>query len=401
MTRPARLSVSVVVPAYNAAPYIGEAITSVLCQTEPDLECIVVDDGSTDDTVAVVKAFTDPRIRLIRQPNQGLAGARNVAIRAALGEFVALLDADDRWEPTFLTATLETMRTRPEAGATYCGFAYMDGRGHPTGVVRHRIVPPDAVHRELLLGNWMSACAVVVRRAWYAKAGGFDTDLRACEDTDMWLRLSKLGCRFVGTDAVLVWYRRTGTSMSDDPDRMAKARLRVLEKHLGSLRDPACTWGDLKLAAVARMHSSRAQDYLAQGRVAECAESMRWLVEHAPGAALSLDLWYSLACAHQLVGRRGDFQTWCASQGESDVRYLLDQLRDSGVTAKRLGAIGGQAYLSLALLNYGVGDLAASSRALLLSVGNWPRIIGTRKMRGLLVRIVWRALVPRRPRGRT
>src|SRR3954464_9718855 len=109
-------TVSVIVPAYNVAPYIRAAIDSALAQTFRDLEVIVVNDGSTDETASIVDACcaADPRVRLIEQPNRGLSAARNTALAAARGEFLALLDGDDTWDPGFLEAQLAVFGDRPD-----------------------------------------------------------------------------------------------------------------------------------------------------------------------------------------------------------------------------------------------------------------------------------------------
>src|SRR5262245_9882120 len=107
--------VSVIMPAYNVEPFVAEAARSVLAQTFRDLELVVVDDGSTDGTADVVAAIaaTEPRVRLVRQPNRGLAGARNTAMRMARGDIFALLDSDDLWEPEFLGEQVAILDARP------------------------------------------------------------------------------------------------------------------------------------------------------------------------------------------------------------------------------------------------------------------------------------------------
>ena len=109
-------AVSVIMPAYNVAPYVGDALRSALAQTFTDLEVLVVDDGSTDATADVVAgiAARDPRVRLIRQPNRGLAGARNTGLRSARGDVFALLDSDDLWEPEFLAEQVAILRAHPD-----------------------------------------------------------------------------------------------------------------------------------------------------------------------------------------------------------------------------------------------------------------------------------------------
>ena len=125
-------AVSIVMPAYNVAPYIREAICSALAQTYTDFELIVVDDGSKDDTAAIAKelAEQDARIRLVQQPNRGLAGARNTALRAARGEFFALLDSDDWWEREFLAEQIAILEANPDVDIVTGNGWYLDGPRH-------------------------------------------------------------------------------------------------------------------------------------------------------------------------------------------------------------------------------------------------------------------------------
>ena len=125
-------AVSIIMPAYNVAPYIGEAIRSALAQTFTDFELIVVDDGSKDTTAEIVKAMAieDERVRLVQQPNRGLAGARNTALRAARGDMFALLDSDDTWEPEFLAAQVGLLEARPDVDIVTGNGWYLDGPRH-------------------------------------------------------------------------------------------------------------------------------------------------------------------------------------------------------------------------------------------------------------------------------
>ena len=117
---------SVIVPAYNSAPYIEEAVRSVLAQTMPDLEVVVVDDGSPDESAAVVSAIDDQRVRLVRKANGGLASARNAGISAARGEVLGFLDGDDRWRPDKAQSHLEVLDTECGVGLTFSHSAYID-----------------------------------------------------------------------------------------------------------------------------------------------------------------------------------------------------------------------------------------------------------------------------------
>lgn len=123
--------VSVMMPAYNAARYIGPAIESVLAQTYAHWELIVIDDGSSDGTAEAASAFTDPRIRLYRQPNGGEAAARNHALARSRGEFIAFLDSDDLWQPDHLACAVDYLRAHPERDAVYTDGIYIDPHGNP------------------------------------------------------------------------------------------------------------------------------------------------------------------------------------------------------------------------------------------------------------------------------
>lgn len=378
-------TVSVIIPCYNHGHYLPHAVRSVLAQTFTDWEAIIVDDGSTDDTRQVAAQFTDPRIRYIYQENRGLSGARNTGIAAARGELIALLDADDMWEPEFLARMVAALQETPTAAAAYCGFRWMDAIGNPLKQSVLRVVPPERFYEELLYqGSWISACSVVVRAAAYREAGPFDESLQACEDYDMWLRMAK-PMQFIGVPEVLVFYRRAGVNMSDDVERMSDALTTVLEKRVGPLETPTETWDKAKRAATRQLYSLRVQGHLAQGRTEESAENLLWLLRYHPDFALSLDLWYSLACVHQLVGQRGDFDTWDPTRGEADVTAVLHQLAARGVAQSELRAMQGQAHFALALLNYGKHRLNAARFHLVYSGrydpclpanGRWVRLAG-------------------------
>ena len=131
--------VSFIVPNYNHARYVRLAIDSALAQTYPHFEIIVVDDGSTDDSRAVLSEYGD-RIRTIFQANTGLSGARNTGVAAARGDFIALLDADDTIAPTYLERMLGALALHPEADAVYCGFQFVDQDNQPLPQVEKRII---------------------------------------------------------------------------------------------------------------------------------------------------------------------------------------------------------------------------------------------------------------------
>jgi GT2 family glycosyltransferase len=222
--------VSVVVPTYNRADLVALAIDSVLAQTYPDFEIIVVDDGSQDGTCAVVKAYPDPRIRYIYQDNTGLAGARNAGMRTAKGRYVAFLDADDLFLPENLAHHIRTMESRSEVDFAAGGHVYVDRAGRRLAERRPWLCCPAPD-----LTTWLHGCpivpsAVLVRTEWLNKVGGFDPALRRAEDRDLWLRLAAFGCRMAWTSHVVSAYRVHPGQMVKDGSKQKETTIAVLNK---------------------------------------------------------------------------------------------------------------------------------------------------------------------------
>lgn len=220
--------VSVIIPAYNAGRYVGAAIQSVLAQTHRDFEILVVDDGSEDDTAAVVEAFGAP-VRLLRQANAGVSEARNHGLRVATGRYVAFLDADDTWFPEKLERQVSTLLVHEGFRACYSAFLAVDDQLSPLGV-RRSSRRASVVEDLLLRGNVVgSICTVLVERELFDAVGGFDPALSQCADWDMWVRLGTL-TDFHYLDEPLVTYRQHDTNMSRNPALLERDSLRVLEK---------------------------------------------------------------------------------------------------------------------------------------------------------------------------
>lgn len=181
-------AVCVIIPTYNRAAMLAATLDSVAAQTFQDYEIIVVDDGSEDDTRQVVSTRSE-RIRYIWQPNQGVAEARNHALREVHSEFVAFLDSDDLWAPTFLERTVERLRAHPDEALVFTDFVSTDGGGR---LLRgHRKRPHQGeVTAELFASTFIHTSAVVARAWTIRDAGGFNGRLTHNEDYDLWLRLS-------------------------------------------------------------------------------------------------------------------------------------------------------------------------------------------------------------------
>jgi glycosyltransferase involved in cell wall biosynthesis len=225
-------AVSIIMPAYNVAPYVGGAIRSALAQTFTDFELIVVDDGSKDETAAIVQAIAqdDDRVRLVQQPNRGLAGARNTALRAARGEMFALLDSDDMWEPEFLAAQVAILEAHPDVDIVTGNGWYLDGPRHGQLARPYPDPRPDPILASIIGDEWSVFIMSVFRRRVYTAIGPYDETMRSNEDYDFWLRAAMAGFIFRRNDRPLGHYRVRTDSLSASNVRMLRGILHVYTK---------------------------------------------------------------------------------------------------------------------------------------------------------------------------
>lgn len=183
--------VTVITPARDVGPWIGEAVDSVLAQTERDIEYLVVDDGSSDDTAEVVGRRADPRLRLLAGDGSGSGAARNRGLEQARAPFVAFLDGDDRWHPRFLERLLAAFDdVPPQVGAVFCHTRVMLPGGQ---VVAVRVQATGACDLDRLLAQNCpphNGSSLLLRRSCFDDAGLFDTSLCSAVDFDMWLRIA-------------------------------------------------------------------------------------------------------------------------------------------------------------------------------------------------------------------
>jgi glycosyltransferase involved in cell wall biosynthesis len=225
-------AVSVIMPAYNVEPYVGDAIRSALAQTYADFELIVVDDGSKDGTADVVKSMVrqDKRVMLVQQTNRGLAGARNSALRAARGDFFALLDSDDLWEPEFLAEQMAIMEARPEVDIVTGNGWYLGGAkdGQLARPFPDSRPAPDLA--SIIGDEWSVFIMSVVRRHVYTTIGPYDENMRSNEDYDYGLRAAVAGFTFTRNDRPLGHYRIRADSLSASDVRMIRGILHVYTK---------------------------------------------------------------------------------------------------------------------------------------------------------------------------
>jgi glycosyltransferase involved in cell wall biosynthesis len=199
--------VSVVIPSYNCAKYVGEAIESVFNQTYSNYEIIVIDDGSTDNTREVLEKYHD-RVHYVYQKNQGVSVARNHGIELAQGEFVAFLDADDYFFPDKLEAQMAIFEAKPHAGIVHSGWRRVNSEGEFIQDVQPWENVPYLDLEMWLRWKPVLPSAMIFRREWLIKAGGFDPRFPPAEDTDLALRLAYLGCETEWLRQITVFYRQ-------------------------------------------------------------------------------------------------------------------------------------------------------------------------------------------------
>lgn len=229
--------VSVIIPAYNNAEYLREAIQSVLKQTYAHLELIVVDDGSPDHTQDIVREFKDPRIRyIVHDENRGLSAARNTGICASTGEIIALLDGDDLFHPDKLATHVRFLKQHPEIGVTFNSRFELN---HSARTIRDLWrPPPSATLSDLVLGFPFSPSDMVLRREWIFRVNLFDEAYRFFgEDLDINCRLALAGCRFANVGRSLNYRRYYSGRVIQDIRAAQELEMRPL---YAAFSDPRC-----------------------------------------------------------------------------------------------------------------------------------------------------------------
>ena len=221
--------ISVVIPVYNGAKTIKETIESVLEQTYQDFEIIAIDDGSQDNTLAVIDSIQNQRIKVFSYPNAGVSASRNRGFARARGEFIAFLDADDLWTKDKLESQLELLQQNPQAGVAYSWTDHIDELGKFLKPASYTSCSGN-IYERLLIGNFLSCGSNTLIRAEALKqVGGFDESLKAAEDWDMWLKLAPR-YEFLVVPRPQVLYRVSAHSLSTNIFKMETDSLRVIEK---------------------------------------------------------------------------------------------------------------------------------------------------------------------------
>ena len=299
-------AVSVIVPAYNAAATIGETLRSVSAQTCEGLEIIVIDDGSTDETADIVAEYarSEPRLRLIRQANAGVAAARNVALENATAEYIAPIDADDLWHPTRVEKHLAVLKQNSAVAFVYSPFRTVDAQGrvlgdHPLFNFEGRVF-----HRQLFFNMVGNGSGVMFRKEAADRVGGYDNALRETrlEGSEDWLlqmRLALIG-EVAQVPEYLIGYRKAPGAMSAEPRRIWRSQIFATDR-----LKPHAPPGTLPLLDAAKLHFT----------VRAALESLR-----------RPDL-RSLATAFGTAARQGLASRLCGEIGEAVTRTLRARAR--------------------------------------------------------------------------
>jgi glycosyltransferase involved in cell wall biosynthesis len=289
---PAQARVSVVIPCYNGGRFLREAIESVLAQTWPAAELVVVNDGSTDDTAAIAQSYE--QVRYIEQRNQGAPAARNAGLRSTTSEFVVFLDADDRLQPNALAAGVDSLQANPEWAFVSGDVRVIAENGSPQYVPIHRPRPGDA-YVQLLRSNYIWTPGVVMyRREILARLNGFVSWAGASADYELNVRIARrlpIGRH----PQVILDYRQHPSSMSSDVRYMLKSAVtvrRAERKHACRNSEAGQAWAE-GLAAVqadygGRLLTQMKRDLRVPGRRRRAAASVWYVARYYPAGLVRL-----------------------------------------------------------------------------------------------------------------
>lgn len=244
--------VSVIIPCYNQAQYLPDAVASIQVQTYVNWECIIVNDGSTDNTAAIAEklAQTDTRIQVIHQTNKGLSGARNTGLSVAMGEMVQFLDADDMLEQDKLRTHVEFLHSTPDMGIVFGDARYFTTENpelREYGVNINKSWIPEVwqarghLIEKFLKGNLFPVNCPLVRRSVFNAVGQWNVDLEAHEDWEFWLRcaIANIKIAFYNCPDSLALIRMHPESMSNDKSRMHRTIVKMRIAIGNTLKEPA------------------------------------------------------------------------------------------------------------------------------------------------------------------
>lgn len=275
--------VSVIIPSYNRGHCLTKAIQSALRQTIADFEIVIADDGSTDDTAAVILALNEPRVRYLCKTNGGCSSARNFGVANVNTTFVAFLDSDDEWHTEWLENALGCMAQDPGIGAVYGSLELIGADDQSIGILDLSL---HGRHKEATVAYVLKQCAgllgsnVVARRDLVNGIGGWDETFPTSGDLDFGLRLAT-ATRVALVKRPMIRLIETGGSLSKKVN--SGNRLRVLDKFERKNPDLASQYADIIRQSRARILCSYGEDLLWAGRMAEAEEQLNRSLRMAPG----------------------------------------------------------------------------------------------------------------------
>lgn len=323
-------SVSVIIPTYNRADLVGEAVDGAVKQTHAPVEVIVVDDGSTDDTAKVLEPYFD-RIRYIPQENRGLAGARNRGILESRGEFLAFLDSDDACLPDWIEKVVDTFRRHPEAGAVASAEFEIDedgnrGRVHTKKTPGMWFTPEGLISKDTGIG---SGRPPVVRREWVRRLGGFDESIRCAVDCAMWIPYSFRIRTVLQPDPVVLRRFHSG-NISANIKVDAWDWIRLLERLRKEQPEFCARNSRLVRRAMAKSWVRYGREILAasdgdRGQVAEARRALRNAVAEFPTFGRA---WRYLLLSWIAPRRYGRMRKWEQAQASARFKRRLSRPSD-------------------------------------------------------------------------
>ncbi len=272
--------VSVIIPTYNFAKYLPEAIESVLKQTFKDWELFIVDDGSSDGTAEVVRTYlSDSRIKYVYQDNRGLPAARNTGLRASTGEYSQFLDADDLIHAEKLESQSRFLDNNPGVDVVFSDHVFFRGGASDTFIEPHHRRLSGDIKKDLLAGDFIIVSSALTRRKVIDAVGGYDETLTSTEDWDLWLRLILSGAVFVNTHGRMVFVRLHQSRMSTDLFNLYSGRYAVIKKALMSMPVGSVYWRTAKKCYV-MSKLAMARESLYQGRFDEAVSILKSKPRH-------------------------------------------------------------------------------------------------------------------------
>lgn len=364
--------VSVLMPIYNGERYLASAIDSVLGQSYQHWELILVNDGSHDNSGVIVQQFSSrhPQIRYVEQPNRGLPAALNAGLRQATGACVAVLAQDDQWLPCFLQTLVNVLEKNPRAAAAYGLARMMDANGHDLPQTFGHVFASSQLYDHLIEGNFIPACAVMIRRTVLDSVGGYDETLYF-EDWDLWLRLAAV-YPILSVPDILLRYRIHENNMTKQLSKMEQGKFAVVRKHFGEENDDVAECSVDKRRAYAGVYYRFAINYIS---VDDWAKGISYLKKSFmlwTPLCKRRDPYYEIACAYQSIGERGNLSTLDLDRATSAVETALANLfADLPAThplAHQRRIIYGLAYQVLGELAFGRGAQSAAKQFLLRAV---------------------------------